>query len=236
MFLPPTFSVLSFAGWLQEHKKQDTICLAARKGRSGVILQLLKGGVSATARDCSGWSPLLLACHGLGAVVDHLWNRQPASSSVHADVFDAANALEFAASQGNSECVQILLTQPTPLDVNRKIPETDWFPLLSAARYVMPAVVEVLLSLGASPSLTDSNGCTTLHMAIVGSYTPNSEDLLRCVKILCRAMARIDGAAINARNHSGRTAYEYAGMNLSAQPELLSRVQELLVRYGAVHY
>lgn len=164
MYELATDSVL-MASWLMEHRPQDAVYLAAKAKRGDVVLQMItKMGVSATAM-AGGDTPLQIACqHNLLNVTDHLWNRE---ASVRANVDDAARALELAAEKNHVECIQLLLTSPSPLSANSRDTRDRYnsFPLHAAVYYGHFESVQVLLSHNASPTSLDHDGGCALHIA-----------------------------------------------------------------------
>lgn len=106
--------------WLFKHKKGRSEALsisAARMKREGVMLSLLKMGLSAI-EPCGdyGHSPLELACRqNFHHVVKWLFAREDVRSTETQQITDAVDALFIAAEWGAAECLQIMLTPPSPL-------------------------------------------------------------------------------------------------------------------------
>ncbi|KAF5829436.1 ankyrin repeat-containing domain protein [Dunaliella salina] len=177
MLAAATDSVL-FLHWLWKYRQPSGMALpiAACKRRGDVMLQLLKMGVSATARTGVGSTPLRLAVdHNLLEVVKYLWIER--GNDVRRYVKASIKALLSAASSGHAECLQLLLTPPSPawLHANSR---GSWeeeeefegkFPLALAAESAHVEAVRVLLLHRAScAAISDVEDLSILHYACSG--------------------------------------------------------------------
>lgn len=141
------------SSWLFRHKSSQTsggnaLSLAARMGRDDVMLCLLDDmGVSATEKESSSYGPTpmeIAVNSNLLAVVQYLWAREDVRENTEA----AVEALLTAARSDYPECLQVLITQPSPLNVNSVDPESGDRPLMVAAYFTNFSAADVLVANG----------------------------------------------------------------------------------------
>jgi len=130
-----------------------------------VLRRLLQLGLPLKCRDSRGLTPLLLACNN--SDVECVEVLLAAGADIHATDNRGWGVLHrIALRKPSGELMQLLLDHATdhgrPLNVNA--PDKDGTtPLMTAARWIAPVLVEALLGAGEDVTAVDSQGWTALH-------------------------------------------------------------------------
>lgn len=219
------------------NRERDTALTLAIRGRSAEAVRcLLAFNADANTQDISGVTPLMLAfksrsgneivealvLHGASVTAEGPEGYHPvhyaAQAEAHgslgllatlgADV-NACNsqfrtAMHLAALANDGETVGKLYQLGASLNSQDSSRQT---PLHYAAGEFNEVAVKALLSLKANPNIRGNFGFTPLHLAINISepYDSGKRRCLETVKLLHR-----HNANLNAQDHRGRTALDYA--------------------------
>jgi ankyrin repeat protein len=143
---------------------------AARAGQTEMVAFLIQRGADVNARDLTGYTPLIEAVispDGLeGMKILLAANAAPNAG----DEPYGANALHWAAYQGNVAAAELLLAVGMDIDVQGGRHDPLCFaagstPLHLAARYNQFAMVDYLIEHGAAVNMRDKHGDTPLAVA-----------------------------------------------------------------------
>lgn len=165
-------------------RHNDTVLhIAAGQRAVETVDALLDAGATAGAKNWNGDTALMVAVQQL------VWQNRPGDAEgtieailekagyVHSrSTWSEETPLSFAASQGNTEVVKMLLAAGAPVNSPAKKPlfgyvrEGDaptgfWSPLHAAAKRGDADMVSLLLASGADPNGRDAKGRTPLHYA-----------------------------------------------------------------------
>ncbi len=163
-------------------RHNDTVLhIAAGQRAVETVDALLDAGATAGAKNWNGDTALMVAVQQL------VWQNRPGDAEgtieailekagyVHSrSAWSEETPLSFAASQGNTEVVKMLLAAGAPVNSPAKVPfyrrEGDaptgfWAPLHAAAKKGNAEMVSLLLAAGADPNGRDGKGRTPLHYA-----------------------------------------------------------------------
>ncbi|KAG0045973.1 GTPase-activating protein [Gryganskiella cystojenkinii] len=144
----------------------------------------------------SGYSALMMAArHGHAEVVDALVALGHDRTEISRDP-NNNNILMVAAEYGHQAVFEIYVAK-FPRSVNM-CNKNGWSPLTAAARYGAPAMVEILLNLGADLNHRDEEGSTPLHHAAAFGH-------LQTISLLIER-----GSSASMKNNSGWTALDFA--------------------------
>lgn len=167
------------------------IIAAARRGDLPGVKALLAGGVSVDAKGRREMTALMAAVtEGHSRVAEALLRAgaNPNARTTHprAD-WTGATPLAWAATNGRTDCVRILLAHGAAVDARTLDRKT---PLMLAAMWGYTACVRILLAGGARRDLTDADGLTALALARrgdspIGLRNPNGH--VECIRLLAPA-------------------------------------------------
>lgn len=166
--------------------KQTLAHIAAEKGHVRMLDILLEKGISLTAKDFQGTSPIGLAAScGKTEAVEALLQLGCDVDTAS----DFGNALlQNASAEGHLETVHLLLSY------NAEVDSADWegdTALHESSSKGHLSVVKCLVEHGANINLANLNGMTSLHFAAAGGH-------LEIVEYLLKA-----GAQVTLRNNIG---------------------------------
>lgn len=169
--------------------KESALSIASRYGRVVSTSILLQAETNVNIRNADGTTPLLLA-----AFKRH-WNCMSEIAKAGADLNEKDNhgftALSYTLQNNVIEWTKLLLELGA--DINAPINSFNDTPLTYSLKTQKDQCIELLLERGADVNLSDKNGNTPLHFAVMKSKD-NSADF---VDLLLQS-----GANIRAENHT----------------------------------
>jgi ankyrin repeat protein len=164
----------------QDDENMEKLHCAARRGQTEIIRRLIAGGISPVIANKFGCTALHLACkHGHVLATRELVPISDTSIAWH-----GKKPLHLAVQSGNVEVIQVLVQaqQQAGKDVASFLNENDEYVTDEIGRYAKEihgqtalhlaigienqSMVQLLLSLGASPTSKDRNGETPIMRAI----------------------------------------------------------------------
>ncbi|XP_021818874.1 probable E3 ubiquitin-protein ligase XBOS32 [Prunus avium] len=181
---------------------------SAAQGHHEIVSLLLESGVDINLRNYRGQTALMQACqHGHWEVVQTLVLSK---ATIHrADYLNGGTALHFAALNGHSRCIRLLLAD--------YIPSTpDFWSTLRNASSNEESIVEfnhdVLVQIINRPA---DGGITALHMAALNGHVESVQLLLDLGASVFKVTVQ-DGTTIDLIG-AGSTALHYAACGGNAQ-------------------
>ncbi|XP_064843704.1 ankyrin repeat and SOCS box protein 16 isoform X2 [Oncorhynchus masou masou] len=199
-------------------KQTSALCLAASKGHSGCVEELLFRGAEVDA-DPGGSTALHDACIGGHDSCVQLLLARGADPDLLAE--DGSAPLHLCSTAQTFQCAELLVTGGA--EVNVLTSETKLTPLHVVARRGLEEHVKLFLSHGADVSARNREGETPLNAACGGAERPaEAGRYLRVVQMLLGAGA--DPCTAGRKHH---TPLHNACSNCSP------RIAELLLQHGA---
>ncbi len=193
---------------------ENALVLASYQGYSKITGILLQNSVSPEARDTRGQTPLYAgALAGNYKVVRMLlaYGANPNSKN------HGMTPVFAAARSGSVKVIQALIDAGACLNVYNEYNET---PLHVAVGKGRVKAVKCFMDYRVNVAARDNHGMTPLHtLAVIPNITSNDRNAI--ASILLKG-----GAALNARNNSGRTVRELA------QVRGYTRLKRLLQKYA----
>jgi ankyrin repeat protein len=127
------------------------------------VRTLIERGVAIDARDCDGWTPLMISAgKGYEEMVEELIE---AGADVRAKNREGATSLHWASEGGHAEVAERLIRSGAKVGAKNKLGST---PVLYAALSGKDRIIEILHDAGASVTVKNRRGWTPL--AIATSY------------------------------------------------------------------
>ncbi|KAH0993284.1 hypothetical protein GBA52_004767 [Prunus armeniaca] len=172
---------------------------SAAQGHHEIVSLLLESGVDINLRNYRGQTALMQACqHGNWEVVQTLVLSK---ATIHrADYLNGGTALHFAALNGHSRCIRLLLVD--------YIPSTpDFWSTLRNASSNEESIAEfnhdVLVQIINRPA---DGGITALHMAALNGHVESVLEAQPYITLHAEEMhSVVKGASLNAENANGWT-------------------------------
>jgi ankyrin repeat protein len=174
------------------------LLLALAQGRKRIVDLFLEVGVSPFQTSSIGITSLAAASSGDQGIIEDLLKRTVEKERVE----DLSPAITRAAQHGRMDIIPILAKWGASFDV---IDEHGLSPLMYSSWRGHRFAVEILLSLGANPSLASRDGWTAIYFACLGDKQERQPDAAKIVEQLLRA-----GADLHHRDTLGRSALDIA--------------------------
>lgn len=188
---------------------------AAGRGDAEIVKELIRGGVDVNQRDDKGLTPVHVAVrNGREETQTVLVLLKAGADIVALDDTGTTPLLNAIGPGGTADDVRILLEHGANPDRANLTGKT---PLIAAADWIMPAVVEMLLRKGADPNMVDNKGNSPLMMAAVGG-----SDRVQIVRLLC------EKANVHLKNLDGKSALMIAEEKLKEYEKNQSMTKSLL--------
>jgi hypothetical protein len=177
---------------------------ARREGSASLVFQMLTRGADPRAHDSLGVTALHLAAETGDAETIRLLIEKGAEIDAR-DSLAGFTPLEDAAASNHLESVRLLLSRGPDINVATNPPRAKLevgklTPLMRAAVFGTPQMIEILLQAGAKVNEKDVQGRTPLMLA-VASETQDPD----IVRLLLQA-----GAEVHAASATGETALAWA--------------------------
>jgi ankyrin repeat protein len=138
---------------------------------SGLLGPILKAGVDLEINDRQGRTPLLVACSPIDAsylTVEGEYAAQElirAGANIHATDNAGSTPLHLAAASGLGQTTSLLISHGASVSATNNAGLTPLYYALSYPNYIKKfQTIRTLLSAGADPLVTGSNGETALHL------------------------------------------------------------------------
>jgi len=220
-------------------KEGRTACMwAARHGHLGLVETLLAYGLNLSVKDNAGLT-----------ILDHCQDHLDMATTILA-VDEVNHCLQAAAMGNDLESCRAAIEAGADVDTRDG---DGWTPLLWAAMHQSLDMVQLVVRYGANPTLLDQHGdviqgLTTQHLQVgeaIEAILEGNARLLQAAKEsnwewVAEELA--NGAFINVRDDSQRTALMYAAKHCSAEGVELLLNKSCFVNdrdsfgWAAVHY
>lgn len=154
-----------------DERGETALLIAVREGSRKVVLFLLEQpSVKVEARNPSGESPLMLAA--LKGHLDLARRLIQRKAEVNKPGWTALHYAASNTTEASLDMVRLLLEHHAYIDAESPNRST---PLMMAAHYGHPAVVQLLLEEGADPMLRNEQGLTAIDFARRGQRTESAD-------------------------------------------------------------
>jgi len=181
----------------QDKFGQTPLMIAAQKGYTDIVEQLLELGADINQRDTSGKNCLMLSCFAGQKEVIELLIRLTDTQITDTDK-NGCNSLHYAVDSNNHELVEWVVKQQDGL-IELRDTVSGWTALLRVcATSANTKVIQVLLKCGANVNAQDLSGKTPLMLTCINGHYKSTKMLLD------------NGADIYLKTQYGKTCVEIA--------------------------
>ena len=150
------------------------LSLAIILGEENIVSRLAFAGANVENESFQSLPPLELAVARNQKAIAEFLSKFTGRKIPIAKAEPTLEALAFAITRGDVEEVRLQLD--AGLDPNQRL-DQDWTPLMFAAAYDVPSIVEALLQAGANANADSGSGVTALHVAARNGHTGSADKL-----------------------------------------------------------